>query len=109
MGRNDKHGGGGGRGGAGRGRGRGGKRGGRGGRGGHGHGSHHRDREPGVESALDLQARGDDTDTVRVKSKIPMPLGMWDFEHCDPKRCSGKKLSRMGMVETLKVNQRFLG
>ncbi|KAG0326451.1 ribosome biogenesis protein tsr3 [Podila horticola] len=38
-----------------------------------------------------------------------MPLGMWDFEHCDPKRCSGKKLVRMGMVETLKINQRFRG
>ncbi|KAG0013755.1 ribosome biogenesis protein tsr3 [Entomortierella chlamydospora] len=38
-----------------------------------------------------------------------MPLGMWDFEHCDPKRCSGKKLARMGMIKTLKVNQRFLG
>ncbi|KAF9167898.1 ribosome biogenesis protein tsr3 [Actinomortierella ambigua] len=109
MGKNDRHGGGGGggRGGAGRGRGRGGKRGGRGGKG--GHGTHHRDREPGVESALDLQARGGDDDMERVRSKIPMPLGMWDFEHCDPKRCSGKKLSRMGMVETLKVNQRFLG
>ncbi|KAI7822536.1 hypothetical protein BC939DRAFT_397844 [Gamsiella multidivaricata] len=34
---------------------------------------------------------------------------MWDFEHCDPKRCSGKKLVRMGMVKTLKINQRFLG
>lgn len=52
--------------------------------------------------------RGDDLD-VRVKSNIPMPLGMWDFEHCDPKRCSGKKLERMGMIKTLKVNQRFLG
>ncbi|KAF9899767.1 ribosome biogenesis protein tsr3 [Lobosporangium transversale] len=38
-----------------------------------------------------------------------MPLGMWDFEHCDPKRCSGKKLVRLGMVKTLKINQRFLG
>ncbi|KAG0244162.1 ribosome biogenesis protein tsr3 [Actinomortierella wolfii] len=102
MGKNDRHGGGGGGG-------RGG--GGRGGKGGHGHGygNHHRDREPGVESALDLQARGDGVKEERVKSKIPMPLGMWDFEHCDPKRCSGKKLARMGMVETLKVNQRFLG
>ncbi|KAG0261447.1 ribosome biogenesis protein tsr3 [Mortierella polycephala] len=49
------------------------------------------------------------TRTERVRSNIPMPLGMWDFEHCDPKRCSGKKLARMGMVETLKINQRFRG
>ncbi|KAF9427154.1 ribosome biogenesis protein tsr3 [Podila epigama] len=107
MGKNDKRGGGGGgRGhGGGRGRGRGGSRGGRGG--GKGYVNHHRDRDVGAESAQDMD-RGD-TFSERVRSNIPMPLGMWDFEHCDPKRCSGKKLVRMGMVETLKVNQRFRG
>ncbi|KAF9103904.1 ribosome biogenesis protein tsr3 [Mortierella sp. AM989] len=89
--------------GGGRGRGRGGSRGGRGGK---AH-THHKDRDVGAENARDMD-RGDDTDE-RVKSNIPMPLGMWDFEHCDPKRCSGKKLARMGMVKTLKINQRFLG
>ncbi|KAG0052183.1 ribosome biogenesis protein tsr3 [Gryganskiella cystojenkinii] len=111
MGKNDKRGGsagGGGRGhGGGRGRGRGGSRGGRGG-GGKGHVNHHRDRDTGAESAHDM-VRGDDDKSEKVKSNIPMPLGMWDFEHCDPKRCSGKKLVRMGMVETLKINQRFRG
>ncbi|KAG0083018.1 ribosome biogenesis protein tsr3 [Podila epicladia] len=107
MGKNDKRGGGGGgRGhGGGRGRGRGGSRGGRGG--GKGHTNHHRDRDAGAESAQDMDRGGDTIE--RVKSNIPMPLGMWDFEHCDPKRCSGKKLVRMGMVETLKINQRFRG
>ncbi|KAF9333601.1 ribosome biogenesis protein tsr3 [Podila minutissima] len=107
MGKNDKReGGGGGRGhGGGRGRGRGGSRGGRGG--GKGHTNHHRDRDAGAESAQDMDRGGDIIE--RVKSNIPMPLGMWDFEHCDPKRCSGKKLVRMGMVETLKINQRFRG
>ncbi|KAF9959459.1 ribosome biogenesis protein tsr3 [Mortierella alpina] len=109
MGKNDKRGGGGGGGGGrghggGRGRGRGGSRGGRGGK---GHLNHHKDRDAGAENALDM-LRGDDK-SERVKSTIPMPLGMWDFEHCDPKRCSGKKLVRLGMVETLKINQRFRG
>ncbi|CAG8557518.1 9125_t:CDS:2 [Ambispora leptoticha] len=40
---------------------------------------------------------------------FPMFLGMWDFDHCDPKRCSGKKLSRLGIVKILKVSSRFRG
>jgi pre-rRNA-processing protein TSR3 len=37
------------------------------------------------------------------------PVAMWDFEHCDPKRCSGKKLERVGKVALLKVGQKFKG
>ncbi|KAF9925400.1 ribosome biogenesis protein tsr3 [Modicella reniformis] len=102
MGKNDRAGRGQGHGG-GRGRGRGGSRGGRGGR------AHplRRDRDAGAENARDMD-RGEDSE-VRIRSNIPMPLGMWDFEQCDPKRCSGKKLERMGMIKTLKISQRFLG
>ncbi|KAI9032636.1 hypothetical protein CLU79DRAFT_727220 [Phycomyces nitens] len=38
-----------------------------------------------------------------------MPVAMWDFKHCDPKRCSGVKLSRCNMLKTLKTSQRFRG
>ncbi|KAG0322014.1 ribosome biogenesis protein tsr3 [Dissophora globulifera] len=63
--------------------------------------------DAGAENARDIDR--EDGGSEQVKSIIPMPLGMWDFEHCDPKRCSGKKLVRKGLVKTLKINQRFLG
>ncbi|KAJ1517391.1 ribosome biogenesis protein tsr3 [Coelomomyces lativittatus] len=41
--------------------------------------------------------------------KPPFRLAMWDFDHCDPKRCSGKKLARYGLIQSLKFNQKFPG
>lgn len=33
----------------------------------------------------------------------------WDFGHCDAKRCSGKRLMRLGLIRELHVGQKFAG
>ena len=38
-------------------------------------------------------------------TKMSIKLSMYNFRHCDPKRCSGEKLSRLGYLRTLKVGE----
>lgn len=58
---------------------------------------------PRTGSDADSIDGGDDVESIDV------PVAMWDFNHCDPKRCSGKKLSRLGLIQELRVGQKFRG
>ncbi|EAU36231.1 conserved hypothetical protein [Aspergillus terreus NIH2624] len=42
-------------------------------------------------------------------SRPPFKAACWDLGHCDPKRCSGKKLMHHGLMRELAIGQRFPG
>ena len=54
-------------------------------------------------------APNDEADSESHHVKFPCRLAMWDLEHCDPKKCSGRKLANKGFVQTLRLQQRFNG
>ncbi|KAI9822374.1 MAG: ribosome biogenesis protein tsr3 [Pycnora praestabilis] len=42
-------------------------------------------------------------------AKPAFKAACWDLEHCDPKRCSGKRLMRLGLMRELAIGQKFAG
>ncbi|KAI9680141.1 MAG: ribosome biogenesis protein tsr3 [Trizodia sp. TS-e1964] len=71
-------------------------------RGGKSYSNYHRsDRQ---EQDADEDENGQNTFT-----KPSFKAACWDLGHCDPKRCSGKKLMRQGIMRELHIGQKFAG
>ncbi|KAJ3490652.1 hypothetical protein NLG97_g5738 [Lecanicillium saksenae] len=53
--------------------------------------------------------RDDGPDGEGGRAKPQFKAACWDLGHCDPKRCSGKKLMKLGMMRDLHMGQRHNG
>ena len=48
-------------------------------------------------------------DSASGSSRPPFKAACWDLGHCDPKRCSGKRLMQFGLMRELSIGQRYPG
>ncbi|KAA8913925.1 RLI and DUF367 domain protein [Sphaerosporella brunnea] len=71
-------------------------------KGGHGHGH-------GYKASGRGRDRNDDDDGEGGATRPPFKAAAWDLGHCDPKRCSGKKLMRLGMMRELPIGRKHGG
>nr|CAH7737466.1 unnamed protein product [Callosobruchus chinensis] len=51
----------------------------------------------------------DEESSSEDEVEASFPVAMWDFNQCDPKKCSGRKLARLGLIKILRVKQPFAG
>eukprot|EP00128_Syssomonas_multiformis_P006204 Colp12_sorted_trinity150504_noHs@23510 len=54
-------------------------------------------------------ASDEETEQTSDAPVFPFRLGLWDFSQCDPKRCSGRRLAKFGLVQEFKLSQKFYG
>ncbi|CAH0488497.1 unnamed protein product [Peronospora farinosa] len=57
-----------------------------------------------------ITSRGDEESELNYRRRaFPVTLRMWDFQQCDAKRCTGRKLCRLGYIKSMKPGAHFRG
>ncbi|KAL1240876.1 18S rRNA aminocarboxypropyltransferase [Trichinella spiralis] len=62
------------------------------------------------DNAEERQSSEDSSSDEDAESgRTAIPLAMWDFNQCDVKKCTGRKLVRMGFVKSLRLGSFWSG
>ena len=51
----------------------------------------------------------DENDDADDRPRPPFKAACWDLGHCDPKRCSGKRLMNFGLMRELSIGHKHSG
>ncbi|KAK3290752.1 uncharacterized protein B0H64DRAFT_412052 [Chaetomium fimeti] len=62
-----------------------------------------------IEAENNGSAETPDSNNRTGGSRPAFKAACWDLGHCDPKRCSGKRLMRLGLMRELHLGQRHAG
>ncbi|KAF4035478.1 Ribosome biogenesis protein [Phytophthora infestans] len=68
-----------------------------------------KDRGRGKGDGAAPARREEESETSFRRRSFPMTLRMWDFQQCDSKRCTGRKLCRLGYIKSMKPGAHFRG